>query len=203
MFTPRVRASVVVVGMVMALLLPAGAASAACHIAGFFSTDLSTSEADGSIDVTVVLQGRQPSCEGTVDFTTAEGSATAEEDFEPTSGTLEFVEGDDREEIVTIPIVSDDTAEGEEEFRVELSNPTEGISGTGGPAMVTIAADDGAGTDRGDGDDTSGETVEGQPTEMMPDEQDDDFPLVAVLVGAGALLAIAGIVLSRRSSGPE
>ncbi|KAI6212934.1 CBN-NCX-1 protein [Aphelenchoides besseyi] len=57
-----------------------------------------------------------------VDYRTIEGSAKAESDFVPTSGTLRF-EPNETSKIISIKIVDRDEYEEDEEFFVQLSNP--------------------------------------------------------------------------------
>lgn len=78
----------------------------------------------------------------TVDFNTSNGTAVAQEDYLPVSGTLSFAPGE-LFKIVTVPLVNDDAAEPLESFVFNLSNAT-GSSTLGNPntAQVTIVDDD-------------------------------------------------------------
>ncbi|MFT4745168.1 MAG: hypothetical protein ACI9AD_001017 [Nitriliruptoraceae bacterium] len=125
------------------LLAVARPATAACHVAGFVENAVSGDESVGSAVLIVELQGRVGSCAGTVDVTTVDGTATAGSDYEAVTRTLRFETDDDRVETVDLVLLDDTESEGAETFTVELSNPTGGISGTGGPATVTIVDDDG------------------------------------------------------------
>lgn len=168
----------------------AAPASAACHIAGFIDGAAEVSESDDLVSVTVFLQGRQPSCEGTVDFATADGSATAGEDYEATSGTLSFAQGDDREETFVVPILADDEVEDPETFTVMLSNTTGGISGTGDDMVVTIT--DATAADSGDTGDTGAGVGE-------PATDDGGNGVILVVVVLAVLAALGGgIMVSRR-----
>ena len=60
-----------------------------------------------------------------VDYATSDGTATAGEDYELTSGTLEFAPGE-TERTVPVPVLDDGHDEGEETFLLTLSNPTGG-----------------------------------------------------------------------------
>lgn len=135
----RLVVVVAFVGGLMGLALPA---YAACHIAAFSPATYSVAENAGSVVVTVVLQGEQPECSGTVDYATEAGTATAGQDYTHVQGTLNFSVGDDRREQITIPIVDNSTQEGDEKFQVRLSQPTGTITGVGGPATVTIQDND-------------------------------------------------------------
>ncbi len=74
-----------------------------------------------------------------VDYTTEDMSAVAGEDYVATSGTLTFDKGV-TEMKVTVQIIPDTLREGDEEFKVVLSNPVNGI----------ITTDTGIGTIRND-----------------------------------------------------
>ena len=80
--------------------------------------------------------------EVTVDYETVPGSATAGEDFQMTSGTLVFAPGDLKKEI-NVSIVVDESLESDEQFTVELSNPTNAfLTGNQQIATGTIVNDD-------------------------------------------------------------
>lgn len=127
------------VGGLMGLALPA---YAACHIAAFSPSTYSVAENAGNVVLTVVLQGEQPQCSGTVDYATEPGTAEAGKDYTHVQGTLTFTAGDDRREQITVPIVDDSTAEGEEKFQVRLTGRSGTITGVAGPATVTIQDND-------------------------------------------------------------
>jgi probable HAF family extracellular repeat protein len=59
----------------------------------------------------------------TVNFATANGSATAGSDYEPASGTLTFAPGE-TSKTITVPVYGDRLGEPNETFFVNLSNPT-------------------------------------------------------------------------------
>ena len=62
----------------------------------------------------------------TIDYATADGTATAGTDYTHTSGTLTFEPSQPGHQLVHVPILDDAFAEGEETFRLILSNPTGG-----------------------------------------------------------------------------
>ena len=62
----------------------------------------------------------------TIDYATADGTATAGTDYTHTSGTLTFRPGEPGYQLVAVPILDDSFAEGEETFRFVLANPTGG-----------------------------------------------------------------------------
>ncbi len=69
-----------------------------------------------------------------VDFSTADGSAVAGDDYEATAGTLSWADGEEGEQTFIIPVFEDDLEEGNENVLLELANPT---------GDVEISADDG------------------------------------------------------------
>ena len=76
----------------------------------------------------------------TVDYATADGTATAGVDYTATSGTLTFAAGDTAK-TVSVPVLDDAVNEGEETFTLALSNAT-GARIADGEATGTITNDD-------------------------------------------------------------
>ena len=76
----------------------------------------------------------------TVDYATADGTATAGADYTATSGTLTFAAGDTAK-TVSVPVLDDAVDEGEETFTLRLSNAT-GARIADGEATGTISNDD-------------------------------------------------------------
>ena len=98
------------------------------------------SSAGLTADVRVQLSQR-PSRLVTVDFATVDGTAKAPADFAARSGTVKFRVGDPRTKTVSIPVVGDLLDEGDETFRIRLSDPVNGrISDRIG--VVTIVDND-------------------------------------------------------------
>ncbi len=100
------------------------------------------SEEAGTVELEVIRTG-----DGldrvTVDFATQAGAATADEDFGPVVGTLEFAPGEIRQTL-TVPILDDTLIEPDETFRLVLSNPTGGgVLGSQSTVVVTIVDNDG------------------------------------------------------------
>ncbi len=74
----------------------------------------------------------------TVHYATADGTATAPSDYTSAAGTLTFNDGDTSKPI-TIPIVDNNTPEGNENFSISLSNPTGGaVLGNNTTAILHI-----------------------------------------------------------------
>ena len=96
----------------------------------------------GSVTLVVRRSGHMGDCV-TIDYKTADITATAGKDYEATEGTLTF-QPDQREAKFSITIIDDDRFEKSEQFRVTLSEPSEGceLDTKGSIAMVTILNDD-------------------------------------------------------------
>ena len=98
------------------------------------------SEAAGSVQICVV-----PSAPGTqritVQAATADGTATAPDDYGSHSGTVALQPNQQRA-CFTVTLVDDATAEGDETFTVTLSNPANATLGTPHVATVTIVDDE-------------------------------------------------------------
>ncbi len=73
----------------------------------------------------------------TVDYATADGTATAPADYVATAGTITFLPGETAHTII-VPIVDDSEPEGDETFVVNLSNPSGGATIVDPQGMVTI-----------------------------------------------------------------
>ena len=105
------------------------------------TADVQVDETGGNLSLTV---RRTQGSDGdvTVDYETVEGSsvtsATAGEDFQTTSGTLTFSDGDDGDQTVSVRIFNDDASEETETFTVRLFGVTGGAS-LGSPATLTVS----------------------------------------------------------------
>ncbi len=77
-------------------------------------------ETDGTVDVIIErTQGSDGTV--TVDYQTFDATATAEDDYSATTGTVTFADGETRK-AVTIPILDDSLAEGRENFSFTIDN---------------------------------------------------------------------------------
>lgn len=109
--------------------------------------------AEDSVSLTVTVS-RLGGSDGavTVDYATADGTATAGSDYASASGTLSFADGQTSQSF-TLDILDDSLVEGDEDLSLVLSNPTGGaILGAPANAVVTIVDDDTAGPTDSDGD---------------------------------------------------
>lgn len=104
--------------------------------------DASTTETDGpsTVDVTVSLD-QQTSNTVTVDVATADGSATAGNDYLAAGPTTVTFNPGETQKTVSIDIVGDTNSEPVEDFAVNLSNPVLGVIADGS-ATVTITDND-------------------------------------------------------------
>jgi bacillolysin len=107
-----------------------------------FSAPKYTTAKEGTATVTVTVKRVGIAPNGTVDFTTSDGTATAGGDYTTTTRTLAFAANITTATVV-IPIGNDTLAEGPEQFIVSLSNPQPAYAGaaigTVGNAVVEIA----------------------------------------------------------------
>ena len=92
---------------------------------GLSVADARVYEAAGATLDFVVTLARASSATVTVDYATADDTATANEDYEPRSGTLTFAAGE-TEKTVAVPVLQDGHDEGEETLTLTLSNPRGG-----------------------------------------------------------------------------
>jgi hypothetical protein len=81
-----------------------------------------------------------------VRFATADGSAKAGEDYSATSAILTWADGDERPKVISVPVLDDSAAEGNETVFLSLADPTGGatIDPDRGEATLSILDDDGS-----------------------------------------------------------
>lgn len=92
---------------------------------------------DAKLTVTLSRSSTSPI---TVEYLTKEGTAKAESDFKPAHGTIVFKPGETKKTI-TVLVIGDTEFEPDEDFYVELTEPT-GATISRGKAKVTIQNDD-------------------------------------------------------------
>ncbi len=116
--------------------------------------DVQQMEGDsGTTDcVFTVTRSGKTNGSSTISYSTAPGSATPDDDFTPTSGTLSFAAKETSQTIV-VPVIGDTTAEDDETFYVNLTIINNGKFGDGrgvgtivsddtGPSLPELAIDD-------------------------------------------------------------
>ena len=104
-------------------------------------TVYSVAEDVTSMSVTVLRSGNNNTA-ATVDFATADGTATQKQDYTIARGTLNFAPGE-ISKTLNILVNEDSKVEGTESFSISLSNPTNGVVGTVATATVQITDDAG------------------------------------------------------------
>ena len=90
---------------------------------GLSVTDAEVDEAANAILAFAITLNRAPSGTVTVDYATADGTATAGSDYTATSGTLSFAAGETHKS-VSVPVLDDAHDEGSETLTLTLSNPS-------------------------------------------------------------------------------
>lgn len=95
---------------------------------------------EGNLMTVTVTLSAPLSTAFTVNFTTIDGTAVADEDYVATSGTLTFAPGETTKTF-TVQILADGLAEDDEEFWIRLSNPSAPVD-TLGDRVVMIWAND-------------------------------------------------------------
>ncbi len=104
--------------------------------------DTTVTEGDsGTVSASFTVALNTPSGKTvSVEYSTADDTATQPDDYQPASGTLTFIPGDVSESI-TIDVAGDTLTEGDEVFPVNLTNPTNGTIADN-QAVGTISDDD-------------------------------------------------------------
>lgn len=93
----------------------------------------------GSITLTVErVDGKAG--EATVDYLTLAGTAHGGEDYVVQTGTLTFANGSTTSQPITVQILNDGTADGDEVFTIQLSNVT--VADMGAADLATVTIDD-------------------------------------------------------------
>jgi hypothetical protein len=110
----------------------------------FSAANSSGSEATTPASITVTLSAASGQTV-TVNYATADGTATAGSDYTSTSGALTFNPGV-TSQTINVPINNDTVVEGNESFTVTLSGPVNAILGATMTHTYTINNDDNAGT---------------------------------------------------------
>ena len=106
----------------------------------FSSASYSVSENGGSATI-AVSRTNAPAGSVTVNYATADGTATAGSDYTSASGTLAFAEGE-TSKTFSVPILRDLLAEPDETITLTLSSPTGGaVLATPSVAVLTITDD--------------------------------------------------------------
>ncbi|MFT6306950.1 MAG: Leucine-rich repeat (LRR) protein, partial [Halioglobus sp.] len=102
-------------------------------------------ESQGSIDVTVFRKGGAFGVVS-VDYATSDGQGVAGVDYDATSGTLTWLDGDSQPQVITVPIIDNLVSNPFKSANVELSNPTGGAQ-IGARTSIFIFDEDSFDTD--------------------------------------------------------
>ena len=143
---------------------------------------------DATLDFAVTLVPARTAAV-TVEYATADGTATAGSDYTATSGTLTFAAGE-TQKTVSVPVLDDDTDEGSETLTLRLSN-AQGANIADGEATGTITNSDAipkAWLAR------FGRTVTGQVLDAVQDR-------LAAPRAAGAEASLAGLAMPSWKAG--
>jgi Calx-beta domain-containing protein/FG-GAP repeat protein len=105
------------------------------------SATYSVGEGGGSIAINVTRTGGSAGT-ASVTVSTRDGSALAAQDYDATTTTVTFADGDVAPKTATIPIINDALAEPDETFEVTLSNASGASLGTVTTATITIPSND-------------------------------------------------------------
>jgi hypothetical protein len=106
----------------------------------FSSASNQVAESAGTVMINVALSGAAPDVV-TVDYATADGTATAGSDYGSSANMLTFTPGETVQNI-SVPILDDTSDEPDETFSLSLSNPTSAALGAQANTTVTIVDDD-------------------------------------------------------------
>ena len=141
-------------------------------------------EGAATTDYTVSLSpaGVTPTQDLTVNYATADGTATAVDDYTSATGTLTFTQAAAGPQTLTVQTTEDTLDESDETFTVSVSS----LSGGGGPAPImgtdsvttTIADDDGTPT---------AITLSVSPDSIAENASTTDITLTAALAGSSTL----------------
>ena len=106
----------------------------------FGSATFSVNEGGGSATINVSRTG-DTSGTSTVDYATADGTASQKSKYIVTSGTLSFAPGDITKSF-SVPIIDEAYVEGDKTVNLSLSNPTGATLGAPSAAVLTIIDND-------------------------------------------------------------
>ena len=109
-------------------------------VLAFATATASVSEASGTVMVQVARSG-DTAGEVSVDWATQADSAGVD-DFTAANGTLTWLAGDSDDQAIVIAINDDALAEGDESFRLVLSDPSDAVLGTPDAVTITIVDND-------------------------------------------------------------
>lgn len=107
----------------------------------FAQATYSVGEAGGNLVVSVTRTGGSAGA-ASIQYATTNGTATAGQDYNAASGTLNWADGDSSTKTFSLPILNDSLDEVLETISLSLTNPTGAGLGTQGTALLQILDDD-------------------------------------------------------------
>jgi Ca2+-binding RTX toxin-like protein len=108
----------------------------------FSATDYNVNEGAGSALITVTRTGGANG-EVSVNYTTGSGTATEGADYTLTQGSITWLDSDDANKSISVPVGDDTEIEGDEALNITLDNASNGaVLGTPATAALTIVDDD-------------------------------------------------------------
>jgi hypothetical protein len=126
--------------------LSAGGGSPGTPTLQFSGANFSVGEGAGSVIISVTRTGSSSGAVS-VNYATANGTASAGSDYTLASGVLSWADGESGSKSFSIPIINDTDQEADETVVLALSNPTNGaILGPQATATLTITDNDGPST---------------------------------------------------------
>ncbi len=120
-------------------LTPCGSSPPQTPVLNFSAAQYTVAENAGNATITVIRSG-VVSVPVTVNFATANGTATAGSDYTAASGTLSFA-ANELQKTFNVPITDDSAVESSETVSLTLSNPT-GTAVLGSPSSATLTIQD-------------------------------------------------------------
>ena len=109
---------------------------------GFIGTSVTSAENAGEVTIRLQRNGGTQG-EVSIQYATADGTASSASDYSARSGTLTWAAGDNSEKTVSVPITNDAQNESDETFTVALSNAGGGAGIEGSPTYtITVGNDD-------------------------------------------------------------
>jgi hypothetical protein len=109
-------------------------------VISFASSTYAVSETQANVSLTISRTGGTTG-QVDVNYTTSDGTASATNDYQFSSGSVTFLDGDGLDKTVVIPLVDDAVYEGDETFSVLLSGITGG-AGLGSTSQSEITIQD-------------------------------------------------------------
>jgi hypothetical protein len=177
------------------------------HVRGLSVNDVTVTEGTGGpptpATFTISLLGGASPTPVSVNYATANGTATAPADYAATSGTVVFDPGQTSKQ-VTVPVVPDAVDEPTETFTLNLSAPSAGVFIVDGQGVGTIIDDDrdGVFSCTATGADVIGITAAVANPANLPCA-DDSKTVASVSLNAGLINVSTGVLTANTNLTPD